>query len=301
MAARHLVLGLVLALSFCGVYSQCWPNTPCTGLQNTPFPGPWEANILSPANRTVTPATVLDMNHNVISPWRGSVRLQGNNAGLILDFGLEVGGVVTIAYTSCGSGNLGLAFSEAKTFTGFNSDESNGGNGPDGALFVSIHPASCGAAGSYTMPLSQQRGGFRYLTLYTMTNTGSIDVNITSVTLNLTFQPSWPNLRAYGGFFDSSDSLLNKIWYACTYTIQLNTIRADSGRAYPLLNTGWNNAASVGTTVSPVLVDGAKRDRAIWAGDLGIAVRSALIGTGDRDTIRTSVQVQYDHQVRCRS
>jgi hypothetical protein len=215
-----------------------------------------------------------------------------------LDFGIEVGGIVSLRYCASGSGSLGLAFTEAINFTGFKSDESNGGSGPDGALSIPIQPSTCGSGANYTMPLAQQRGGFRYLTLFILSDTASIDVNISSIDLTLTFQPSWPNLRAYGGYFHSSDDLLNKIWYACTYTIQLNTVRSDSGRVFPLLDIGWSNSASLGTNISPVLVDGAKRDRAIWAGDLGIATRSTLIGTGDRDSVRTSLQVQYTHQVR---
>ncbi|KAH8897136.1 glycoside hydrolase family 78 protein [Thozetella sp. PMI_491] len=297
MAPRSvLLLALLQTYCFRGARSQCWPDTPCTGLEQTPFPGPWESNIFSPASRTVSPVKILDLNHNTLSQWPGPAHLKGNGSALIFDFGLEVGGVVSLVYNACGNGSLGLAFSESRNFTGYMSDESNGGFGSDGFLNPLIHPSNCGVALNYTVPLAQQRGGFRYLTLFTLNHTDSVDVNISSITLNLSFQPTWPNLRAYQGYFHSSDDLLNKIWYACTYTVQLNTVRGDSGRAYPLFNTGWSNQASLGTPIGPVIVDGAKRDRAIWAGDLGVATRSTLVGTGDRDSVKFALQVQYDNQ-----
>ena len=52
--------------------------------------------------------------------------------------------------------------------------------------------------------------------------------------------------RDYTGHFLSSDSQLNRIWYAGVYTLNLNQV------------TGAN----------PVIIDGAKRDRKIWSGDL---------------------------------
>jgi hypothetical protein len=82
------------------------------------------------------------------------------------------------------------------------------------------------------------------------------------VSVFLDFQPTWPNLRAYQGYFHSSDDLLNRIWYAGAYTLQSNAIPANTGRQVPFVGVGWDNNGTVGPG-DTVIVDGAKRDRAV--------------------------------------
>ena len=274
------------------VQAGCWQNTTCTGPLEPSFAGPWESNMYSPASRTVSPVRVLDASNTFQSAYPGPAQVTGNGSLLVFDFGQEVGGIVTINYTASGEGSLGLAFTEARNFTGYMSDESNGGGGPDGALYASI----TSTRGSYTMPLDKLRGGFRYLSLFALSNT-SITIDINTIELEISFQPAWSNLRAYAGYFDSSDQLLNRIWYACAYTVQTNTVPPNTGRAWPAPTEGWLNDALLGTGAS-VIVDGAKRDRAVWAGDLGISIPSALISTGDLDTVKNALDVQYANQVR---
>ena len=61
-----------------------------------------------------------------------------------------------------------------------------------------------------------------------------------------------PGPGRYSGYFLSNDRLLNRIWYASAYTFAMDSFRD--------LRPG---------VLSPTAVtDGAKRDRAIWAGDL---------------------------------
>lgn len=218
-----------------------------------------------------------------------------SSKALVYDFGKEVGGIVTVSYQATGSGQLGLAFSEARNWTGRASDGSNGQCIPeaDGALLVLIKETK---SGTYTMPDDRMRGGFRYLSLFTTTDR-SIEVRITSVTLELSFQPTWPNLRAYSGYFHSSDELLNRIWYSGAYTLQTNAVPPRTGRVWPLLYKGWRNDAWLGTNGSSILVDGSKRDRATWAGDLGIALPSVFVSTGDFASAKNALQLQYDLQV----
>lgn len=56
-------------------------------------------------------------------------------------------------------------------------------------------------------------------------------VLISSVWVNCTAFPSSRNPRAYTGYFESSSDLLNRIWYAGAYTLQLNTIDPSEGSA----------------------------------------------------------------------
>ncbi|KAI0477083.1 Six-hairpin glycosidase-like protein [Xylariaceae sp. FL0804] len=302
MAALRVLL--VTALSTVALAQSCWRGLECTGPLDTAFPGPWESNIYAPASRTVSPANVLSLNTgSVISEYPGAKKLVGNASALVFDFDKEVGGIATINYsTSGGSGALGLAFSEAKNWIGLASDSSNGGFSrglgdqacDDGAIYS--HFALSGNH-SYTMDLKHLRGGFRYLTLFLLTNsTGNFTtLDINDVSLEIGYQPTWSNLRAYQGYFHSNDEELNRIWYSGAYTLQTNLVPVNTGRQIPALQSGWanNGTLSNGTTV---IVDGAKRDRAVWPGDMGIAVPSAFVSLGDLESVKNALQTMYDHQ-----
>lgn len=236
---------------------------------------------------------ILSPENTIQSEFPGPATLQGNGSLLIFDFGLEVGGIVTVKYEAQGTGALGFAFSEAKNWTGKWSDSSNGAFGPDGAIYASVTSTS---SGSYTIPDEKLRGGFRYLSLFSTTD-NDIVISIKDIALEISYQPTWSNLRAYGGYFDCSDELLNRVWYAGAYTLQTNAVPPNTGRQYPLISTGWLNNAFLGTNGSSIFVDGSKRDRACWAGDLAIAVPSVLVSIGDSYSVQTSLQMQYDNQV----
>ncbi|KUJ15977.1 glycoside hydrolase family 78 protein [Mollisia scopiformis] len=273
--------------------ASCWRDTICVS-RTASFPGPWEKYIYAPDSRLVSPAKILNPDHSLISMYPETVNLSSNESLVIYDFGKEVGGIATLSYQSRGSGQLGLSFSEARNWTGYVSDDSNGKyqTGADGALFV---PVTNTSRGNFTMSDSSLRGGFRYLSLFTTSNS-TFEVNITAISLELSFQPTWSDLRAYGGYFSSNDDLLNRIWYAGAYTLQTNAISPNTGRAYPLLDNGWANNASLGTSGASIFTDGAKRDRATWSGDLGIALPSAFVSTGDFESAKNALQLQFDLQ-----
>ncbi|KAH7420150.1 Six-hairpin glycosidase-like protein [Cadophora sp. MPI-SDFR-AT-0126] len=274
--------------------ASCWRDTPCDARTAASFSGPWDSYNYSPASRTVTPISIFNEDFTVLSSYLRTANLSSNV--LIYDFGKEVGGIVTIQYKASGSGELGIAFSEARNWTGRASDGSNGRYVPraDGALFTKVTTTS---NGSYTMPDASMRGGFRYLSVFTTTD-HMINVEVTKITLELSFQPTWSNLRAYSGYFHSNDELLNRIWYAGAYTLQTNSVPPNTGRVYPLIGEGWRNDAWLGTKGHSILVDGSKRDRATWAGDLGIALPSVFVSTGDFESARNALRLQYDLQSR---
>jgi hypothetical protein len=144
------------------------------------------------------------------------------------------------------------------------------------------------------MPDEWMRGGFRYMTAFLTTNS-SAWFNVTDVQLELSFQPTWANLRAYQGYFYCDDELLNRIWYAGAYTLQTNAVPTNTGRWVPMLADGWANNGTLGPG-DTIIVDGAKRDRAVWPGDMGIAVPSSFVSIGDLDSVRNALQVMYDYQ-----
>ena len=139
---------------------------------------------------------------------------------------------------------MGLAFTEAKDYIGLQSDSSNGkfaggyGNFAcnDGALYSGFDSAG---AHSYTMEDHKMRGGFRYLTVYlVLPGNGTATLDIDSITLELSFHPTWENLRAYQGYFHCNDDMLNKIWYSGAYTVQTNAVPVNTGRQVPTLSSG---------------------------------------------------------------
>lgn len=270
-----------VASPFATVVPSCWRDTPCNWPPEAAFPGEWESNIFAPPSRDVAPTALLTLNGNKIGRWPSTAELNRNQTGLVFDFGLEVGGLVTIDYTVASAAPpnhaLGLAFSEAKDYIGTRSDSSNGiFTVPEGALSVNV---SSTGEHRYTMPLAKLRGGFRYMTTFLTTPDASVEIH--KVSVEMAFQPTWPNLRAYQGYFHSNDDLLNKIWYSGAYTLQANSIPPTTGRAWPSPQDGsWLTDGVIGPGQT-ILVDGAKRDRTVWPGDLGVAVPSAFYSTGD--------------------
>ncbi|KAL4909366.1 hypothetical protein BDW74DRAFT_174569 [Aspergillus multicolor] len=289
-----LVYFLALAAEAAG---QCWRNSSCTGPTGPSFPGPWDSYNYAPESRFIRPKSILFLPAGeYISDYTSDClpTLTTAVTGLVFDFGLEVGGIVTIDYDlSSPNTTLGLAFTEAKDYIGRTSDNSNGGTGADGALTTLLTAKE----DSYTMPDAKLRGGFRYLTLFlTSSNTSAnATLSIKNISLELAFQPTWPNLRAYQGYFHSSNDLLNKIWYAGAYTLQTNSVPRTTCRVSVSSATGWNNNAVCGPGES-VLLDGAKRDRWVWIGDMGFAVPSASVSTGDTESTRNALLAIWENQ-----
>jgi hypothetical protein len=220
-------------------------------------------------------------------------QLVGNGSILVFDFGTEVGGIATVDFASTEPGAIGIAFTEAKHWIREWSDTSNGGfKGPDGALYGNFTSAG---KQTYVMPDMRLRGGFRYMTIFLVTD-GTTAVNITNISLEIGFQPTWSNLQAYQGYFHSNDEILNRIWYSGAYTLQTNAVPVNAGRQVPFLRYGWANNGTLGPG-DTIIVDGAKRDRAVWPGDMGIAVPSTFVSIGDLESVKNALQTMYDHQV----
>ncbi|KAI2472808.1 glycoside hydrolase family 78 protein [Annulohypoxylon bovei var. microspora] len=275
------------------VAQSCWRDTTCAGPQTASFRGEWESNLFSPSTRNVAPKAVFDLGTGENSDI-GSVLLASTQSGVYFDFGLEVGGIATIQFSvssTDGGGALGIAFTEAKDWIGPVSDSSSGMTSrKDGAIYANF--SSTGDQ-TYVMPDEKLRGGFRYMTLFLTGTTSS--VTIKNITLEISFQPTWSNLQAYQGYFHSNDDLLNKIWYSGAYTIQTNALHPSTGRAWPAPASQWANNGNIGVG-DTVNADGAKRDRTIWPGDMGVAVPSSFYSTGDLESAKNSLETLYNNQ-----
>ncbi|WP_309067440.1 alpha-L-rhamnosidase C-terminal domain-containing protein [Microbacterium sp.] len=114
-------------------------------------------------------------------------------------------------------------------------------------------------AGTYATPANALQGGIRFHAL-TLTTPGTVTISKVGV------ESRFPNYAAddYRGWFLSSDETLNDIWYTGAYTVDTN-----------MVPRGAQNSSSF-----PVILDGAKRDRRIWAGDLFHAGRSTYTAFG---------------------
>ncbi|MFD0684809.1 alpha-L-rhamnosidase-related protein [Actinomadura fibrosa] len=254
---------------------------------------PWDRYNFSPSSRTVRPVAVFSTTGTVGDPsavLKGrKTTLTGAGSSVTLDFGKEIGGLTTLHFArSSGTAKVGLAFNESSEYVGTTSDASTGGpRSRDGALIADVDGAT-----AYTTPARYLRGGFRYLTVFLAEGER---VDLDGVSLYFTAAPEMKDPAKYANYFYSSDDLLNRIWYAGAYTVQLNTISPKTGRIWEAPAALWDNTGAVGSG-DTILVDGAKRDRTVWPGDLGIEIPAAYAAFDDTESARNALTTVYDHQ-----
>ncbi|MGI8332410.1 hypothetical protein ACRYCC_20765 [Actinomadura scrupuli] len=290
---RHGATAITLGLAALTVPVLLGPVAAAEPGPRPPSVRPWDAYNYSPRSRTVKPVAIYNTQGTVTDADAvlsgRPTRLSGTGSYVTLDFGKDVAGLVSLHVAgSDGAQNVGLAFNESSMYVGTTSDSSTGGpRSRDGAISVDVN----GATG-YTMPDRYLRGGFRYLTIFM--NTGGW-VDLDRVSLYFTAAPAMKNPARYANYFYSSDDLLNKIWYAGAYTMQLNTIAPGSGRTWPAPAELWDNGGTVGVG-DTILVDGGKRDRTVWPGDLGIEIPSSYAAFDDTVSARNALTTVYQYQ-----
>ncbi|KAH7386073.1 bacterial alpha-L-rhamnosidase domain-containing protein [Pyrenochaeta sp. MPI-SDFR-AT-0127] len=261
---------------------------------------PWDSYIFSPASRHVRPVSIHSRS--------GSVAVKSDSVGpqylslsagshISLDFGVEVGGWISLnvnvnSSTNASTPQFSLAFSESPAFANRSISDDTGSTATqdwDRALNVSVPSGSS----FYRIPEERFRGGFRFLMINALEK-----VEISNVTCEIGFAPETEDLRDYGGYFYTpDDDLLVRTWYAGAYTVQTNIAPQNTGRWLPQVRPGWayNNSIGVGKSI---LVDGAKRDRAVWPGDLGIqAVTASLaLGTDGLTSVKNALETLFYYQ-----
>jgi hypothetical protein len=212
----------------------------------------WRRYVAAPATRVVAPVAVVAVRGDVENPEAlaggpGVATLHYREGErkpvVVLDFGREVGGfpVFGVSHHS-GGATLRTAFSE--TLRGLS---------PEGDYAGKDRPTrvqDLTLAGAGALRSRHIEGGLRYMRV-TLAKPGSAALGDAGIVFT-------PPLLAHTlrGRFESSDELLNRIWYAGVYTVSLNQV-------VPGLRQAPGQLAE-----RPVLVDGAKRDRRIWSGDL---------------------------------
>ena len=180
--------------------------------------------------------------------------LGGAAPTLTLDLGVNTGGTIEVGIKDGTGAPVHLAYAEAARYLspfGDNVEGSLGTNDvPDGRW--DVFP---GAPGTWRSPAV--RGGQRWVTL-TLDAPGTVAIDYVRVRVG--------HLRStaedYTGHFLSSDDVVNRAWYASAYT-----------------------AAAATEASSMIMMDGAKRDRMAFVGDLTVG---ALTGI---DAFRAGPQV----------
>lgn len=222
------------------------------------------------------------------------------NSKIVVDFGYITAGLLSFNYTADSANQtVGVAFSESSYYATRSSDMSIGLNGEvDGSLRVELNGTN-GTQKQWTADDLHLRGAYRYVTLF-MATPGTVEVSGLSNHFTAAPQVDEDKLREYSGYFYSDDALLNRIWYAAAYTNQLSTIGAGTSRNTTTTPTSnWNNSELI-APLSPsdsVLVDGAKRDRTEWPGDLATAIPPTFLANNrdglGMEALRNSLRALY--------
>ena len=196
---------------------------------------------------------------------------------VVLDFGRDVGGRPRLDVAGAsGTPRLRIAYSETLAGLSINGDgpqTTSDFDSGDPHRFDDYEVASRGAlTGAYL------QGGERY-ELVTLLAPGR--VSLRSVGLRDGSTPV--TAGSVRGWFLSSSDRLNRIWYAGVVT---------AGLVDEPAGTRGNQASAVNDR--PLLLDGAKRDRAVWAGDLDLTDRTVLDAL-DPTAVKRSLALLFAH------
>ncbi len=218
----------------------------------------WGSYVLDSPSPDVYPVAVDVFNQNppaqrvedptgMLAPGGGATTFVSNGSNgpsAVLDLGRETGGQLQISVGAESGVQVKLAYSEARRFLGPGGDIDHGSQGrsDDPSSRTDVLPS---APGVYS--LGGIRGAERYVRIE-VDGSGSASIDYLRVHVNhLRPVPS-----SYAGHFLSSDPLLNRIWYAGAYTVNVDTY-GDPVRG--------NQFA---------ITDGAKHDRLVYTGDIAM-------------------------------
>lgn len=202
-----------------------------------------------------------------------TVLLQGP-AELVLDFGEEVSGFLELEALADGRSRLRIGYSESLRWLTSHGDQARGLLRLFSGTRTAVWRPPLGPA---TWKDPRLQGGFRYVAL---TLAGSGRVELTGVRCNPATPPWSP--AALQSSFECSDPLLTRAWLQGAHTLHLCT--ADS-------TTGTVKGNGRVSTRPRAILDGAKRDRLLWLGDLAVA-HPALYATTN-DTRLAADNIEY--------
>jgi hypothetical protein len=254
--AQLLVLPTVCCLAIFAsgasrVAAATGPTAASLSRQAIPENTGWQSYLLDPATAEVYPRAVsvtgllgTVTNAQALASRNGTptcINAVGPDEPYIdLDFGKNVGGLVSLQITQTDGTAVRLAYSEMLRYqsdTGDMLPESAVGAQGRGSTISASAPGVYTDSGGMT-------GAERWIRV-SLAGAGTVCIS----NLKVTVTHYRPGPDAYDGHFLSNDDLVNRIWYGSAYTLHMATFPFTQGG--PLYVT-----------------DGAKRDRAIWFGDL---------------------------------
>ncbi|MFF2999493.1 alpha-L-rhamnosidase C-terminal domain-containing protein [Streptomyces sp. NPDC057950] len=254
-----------MTTAFAGIFTA--PATAANPDWRTYLIQPTSTNV-KPVAASVSAGTVTNV-QGVTSQGNGTTTLTvpqgGRPTTILLDYGTEVEGTPTISVQShTGTPTLSLAFSEAKSWLTTSSSGTVTGDSGFGPRTTTIRVNS---NTTLTGPLIS---GFRFETI-TLSTPGTVVLSGAGLRYSGGFLASAAD---YQGHFASSDTGFNRMFYDGAYTVQTNMQPA-----------GVNGASQ------PSVLDGAKRDRAIWSGDLKIQGQNIAntLGTTGNNYVKQSL------------
>lgn len=217
----------------------------------------WKRYDEAPSSAHITPLAITAVRGSVNDPVALTTkstkdattltyRAGGTAPSLLLDYGQDVGGYPVFDVAKTSGTVLQATYSETLRNVGV-----------DSATSVDLFQSGA-LARSDDFPILKAgpvdgtavQGGERYEEI-TLTVPGSVTLRSAGITFT-TLRETPDRLR---GHFLSSDHLLNRIWYAGAYTLNLNQLTPGTRVADGTVNHRY------------LLMDGAKRDRAVWSGD----------------------------------
>ncbi len=241
-----------------------------------PAPVDWRSHVLAPTRPDVYPvriastsgsvenATALTKRHSGTT--RLIKRVDGPDPVVVLDYGRAVGGFPFFDVAATEERPvLHAAYSEALDFLTAKGDVAvlTGAFGEDLNRFDDY---TVDRPGRITNPRVQGAERFQEIRL---TSPGVLSLAAVGIHFSSLRTP-------YRGHFVSSSEMLNRVWYESAYTVQLDSLPADS---------------EPGVVTPPVIVDGAKRDRKVWGGDLLTAAQNVYYSTGASEYVRGSLSL----------
>jgi hypothetical protein len=299
------------------------PSGPWDSSSYRPHRGGWRDYVLAPKTRTVVPTGVVSADARggsiegdpsaALAKDGNSVRLtstggRSSSPLMVMDFGKEVSGTPRLRITGASDPrpDLHVCFSESKKYMALDPTQNNGEsahapgcdtaniwNGFPGTPYTYDSDSHTLPWGSAKLPATitdpQLRGAFRYATVF-LDGPGYVDLD--AVDMKFTAAPAQQDLRDYAGHFLSSDNLLNKIWYAGAYTVQIDTDRSDTAKSWPYADGEADHADDQVPGVAPgkeVIFDGGKRDRIVWQGDLAVQGPVTYLTTHDLGAVTNSL------------
>jgi hypothetical protein len=270
----------------------------------------WQRYVVAPTSRDVLAVRVLSSTGDVTN----AQGVLGSGVAILkrvspdvppsvtVDFGKVVVGYPQISFAGSSGNNPGvrLAFSESLQYLTDRSDFTRsdyfGGPGTD-QYAVPAQPVvwtdtlGCDANGKVC---ADGLHGFRYLKISLDALPGDApdaqpygEVDVNGISLDFTAYLGTPD--TYLGWFDSSDPQLNQFWYDASYTDELVTDKFRSTDVDP-----FGESPSLDGKV--VILDGAKRDRLPYVGDIAVSGRTDYLTHDVGAAVRNVLADLADHQ-----